>query len=87
MKCPECGKQGLKSTIQVGNSSATLMRAYPFYDEDGNRHMHDPNTVSTEYACSNGHDWVGHSRRFCWCGWPGKTDPAARPPSAEINPD
>lgn len=58
MKCPECVEQGLKSRMYVGYSTRTLMSAHPFYDEDGNYHHGDPNKTTTNYSCSNGHQWV-----------------------------
>lgn len=70
MKCASCLAQGLKSTINVGMSSSTPMWYPPFYDEQGQFHHHDLNTIITEYSCSNGHKWAEVSRTTCWCGWP-----------------
>ena len=57
--CPECQRQGLKSTVSVLGSSRTLAYAAPYYNEDGNYvQPPDPNTTTTEYECSRGH-------RFC----------------------
>ncbi|GAH86400.1 unnamed protein product [marine sediment metagenome] len=57
MRCPECEKNGLKSKVYVGTSSTTLLASYPYYDEEGNYHCDDPNTITTSYSCSNGHSW------------------------------
>jgi hypothetical protein len=58
MKCPECEKEELKSRAYIGTISATQMDVRPYYDEDGNLHVpNDPNTITTEYTCSNGHSF------------------------------
>ena len=69
MICSECKEQGLKSKVYPGTSSATLMWCPPFYDEEGNFHNHDANTITSEYSCSNGHSWTESSHGTCWCGW------------------
>ena len=69
MKCPECVKEGKKSTVAVGMSMTTCMYFEPFYDEEGKYHNHDGNRTSTEMRCSNGHSWVHGSTGSCWCGW------------------
>jgi len=55
MKCPECLKLGLKSTIEIGATTTTAMTTYEYYDEDGKYHRHDPNIRYTNYLCSNHH--------------------------------
>lgn len=72
MICPECKAQGLKSRVEDLGSSRTLLGYRPFYDEDGKRHVHDPNTITTSYRCSNDHVWTVKRKRECWCGWPNK---------------
>jgi hypothetical protein len=57
MKCPECTKLGLRSKVYVGTSSSTDIPCPPFYDEDGNYHLHDLNEVRSNYSCSQGHHW------------------------------
>ena len=69
MKCPQCVKEGKKSHINVGTSTTTLMYCPPYYDEDGKYHHHDPNYVTTNYTCSNGHEWAETTYDSCWCGW------------------
>ena len=71
MICLKCKENGLKSIIRPGASSSTLIYNCPYYDEDGKYHYHDMNTTTTNYTCSNGHQWViVSSRQSCWCGWP-----------------
>jgi len=70
MICPECKKQGLKSMVFPGSSSTTLMYCQPFYDPEGQYHHHDSNITTTEYECSNGHQWTEKTSGTCWCGWP-----------------
>lgn len=53
-------------------SMTTAMYCQPFYDEDGKYHHHDANTTTTEYRCSNGHQWTERTTGNCWCGWPNK---------------
>ncbi|PWU07235.1 MAG: hypothetical protein C5B43_00645 [Verrucomicrobia bacterium] len=55
MKCPECIKEGKKSTLNIGGMSVTAAGYRNYYDEDGDYHHHDPNKHKTYYSCSNGH--------------------------------
>jgi len=57
MKCPECVKLGAKSLVYPGICSSTLMYCPPYYDEEGNLHIHDGNITTCQYSCSNGHKW------------------------------
>ena len=57
MKCPECVKEGKRSRVFVGGSFTTLMGFYPYYDDDGEYHSHDPNKKTTQFSCGNGHVW------------------------------
>ena len=63
LKCPECVELGKRSTVHPGASTTTLMNYTPgYYDEDGEWvEMPDPNRVTTEYSCSNGHKWMADS--------------------------
>jgi hypothetical protein len=56
MKCPECVENGQTSKLYTnGNSSTLLGWTSPYYDEDGQYHSHNPNTVTSYYSCSKGH--------------------------------
>ena len=55
--CPVCQEKGLKSRVYVGLTLGTLMYCQPYYDEEGNYHHEDPNTYTTSYSCSKGHEW------------------------------
>ncbi|KKM73649.1 hypothetical protein LCGC14_1408380 [marine sediment metagenome] len=70
MKCPECEKAGLKSTIyDPGGYFITAMCVQSFWDEDGKRHVHDGNWRTKSYSCSNGHRWSESWRPKCpTCG-------------------
>lgn len=57
MKCLQCVKEGKKSKVYIGGSSTTLLGVSRYYDEDGNYHVYDPNIITTNYLCSNGHFW------------------------------
>lgn len=72
--CSRCLYQGKKSKITIGLSTKTLAYYPPFYDEQGKYHDHDANTTTTEYSCSNGHNWTESSTGSCWCGWPDKKE-------------
>jgi hypothetical protein len=74
MKCPQCVKEGKRSVVTVGGRFTTAMWSTPFYDEDGKRHNHDRNVITTKYRCSNGHQWSADTRPTCWCGWPDKQE-------------
>jgi hypothetical protein len=65
--CQECKKEGKKSRVYVGGGMTTLMGVSSFYDEEGRYHMHDPNTTTTDFSCSNGHRWTESRRNPCWC--------------------
>jgi hypothetical protein len=72
MKCPTCQMEGERSKVYPGGSRQTLAYSPPMYDEDGKLHIHNPNTVATNYTCSRGHTWTGTAGGSCWCGWPQK---------------
>lgn len=75
MKCPECVKEGKKSRITQDVTRLTFttdVYCAPYWDEEGNRHIHDLNTTTTSYECSKGHKWTGSAGSSCWCGWPEK---------------
>lgn len=77
MICPECEKTGQKSKVYGGFGLTTAMFSPGYYDEDGNYHHHDPNTTTSKYNCSNGHDFTVVSHKLCWCevgGKPGDPD-------------
>lgn len=65
MKCPVCQEKGLKSNVYPGGGQSTLMGFTPYYDEEGNYHIHDPNTITFSYSCSLGHKWKEVSKKEC----------------------
>jgi len=58
MKCPTCVAEGERSMVYVGSGTSTLMGVAAYYDEQGERHYHDSNRLTTYYHCSRGHDWM-----------------------------
>lgn len=56
--CHQCKELGLRSSIYVGITMATAMGISEYWDEDGNYHYDDPNYYTTEYSCSQGHNWA-----------------------------
>lgn len=72
MICPECEKENKKSIVVEEGSSKTLMACLPFFDTNGDKHLHDSNIITTKYRCSNGHCWIEKKSGECWCGWKGK---------------
>lgn len=57
MKCPECIKEGKKSTVTVGAQWINATYHPVMYDEDG-KLMDTGHAGSTQhYSCSNGHKW------------------------------
>jgi len=69
VKCPVCIEQGLKSLVNVGHGTTTLMHCQPYYDENGKHHHHDRNTSTSNFSCSNGHSFTVSRQGSCWCGW------------------
>jgi hypothetical protein len=61
MKCSECVRRGLRSTVEM--ISDTPLQVREFYDEQGNnRHVRiEP---SSTYRCSNHHVWAILGRRY-----------------------
>jgi hypothetical protein len=74
--CAVCADKGLKSTVVHKGGSETMMGVAAYYDTAGRYHVHNPNTRTHKYQCSNGHLWsVEADARRCpaeGCGWPGK---------------
>jgi hypothetical protein len=69
--CKECKAAGKRSKVFEEGCTTTLVHCPPFYDEEGKRHVHDVNTSTVGYQCSNGHHWSGNVPKVpCWCGWP-----------------
>lgn len=68
-KCPICLDQGWKSRVHGGDGGyRTLMAFSSFWDEAGVRHSHDPNWLTSQYQCSNGHAFAVKSRQPCPAG-------------------
>jgi hypothetical protein len=65
MFCKECKAENKKSKVYVGSQTTTLLGWFPYYDEDGEFHNHDPNTITTNYSCSNGHIWSEKTKSKC----------------------
>ena len=57
MTCKECKATGEKSTVIDAGTETTCAGWFPYFDEQGRRHSHDPNRHSTRYNCSQGHWW------------------------------
>ena len=72
MSCPKCKEAGEQHRVFDLGGSSTLLHYSPFFDESGKRHVHDPNTLTLSYKCSNNHTWTEKRKRSCWCGWPDK---------------
>lgn len=67
MICEECKNQGLKSRVHEEYTSKSLMFNQVYYDEEGKHHHHDMNTLTTYYACSNGHNFVKKQKPVWLC--------------------
>lgn len=68
-KCPFCVEEGLKSILYPNGSSETLMGWKSYYDEEGLYHSHNPNITTTNYSCSNGHNYNIEIKYGCYnCG-------------------
>ena len=53
MNCPICKN----SNVIVISGMITSAYCIPFYDENGNYHIHDGNISTIEYECSKHHRW------------------------------
>lgn len=69
MICRTCKSEGRTSRAYEGVTASTAMDCRPYYDEQGKRHDHDSNRVTTSMTCSNGHHWDEPKYCTCWCGW------------------
>ena len=68
MICKACELNGVKSTIEVTSKQDLCVR--PYYDEEGQYHIHDPYLLGEAYKCSKGHEWKSEGTKYvCWCGW------------------
>lgn len=65
MKCLTCQKEGKKSMVYIGISTSTCMGIQEYYDEEGRYHYHDPNYITANYSCSNGHTWSEARKKEC----------------------
>jgi len=57
MICPKCKELGEKSTVYEHGMVSTCANVNVYYDEDGNRHWHDPNRSTISYSCNRGHNF------------------------------
>lgn len=69
--CPQCVRDGERSTVHdPATFSETCMGFFPYRDEEGHYHSHNPNMRESFLTCSRGHRW-----RLMWgqscasCGW------------------
>lgn len=82
MKCKECEAEGQTSRVyDPGGGVSTAMGVNRYWDEEGKRHVHDPNSFTVSYHCSRGHRWAETTHRECpTCGdWRAKRTAAASP--------
>lgn len=64
--CRRCMADGKSSRVEGGGHSfVTAMVGHNYYDENGHAHNHDPNTRTTQYACTNGHAWFVVTKPRC----------------------
>ncbi len=69
MICTKCRDSGQRSIIHILGTKQTQVPRDVFFDEDGEEHNHNPNIVTTQYRCSNGHRFEERSSWQCHCGW------------------
>lgn len=66
MRCYYCMDEGKKSTLtELGCMSTLMGGGQQYWDEDGKPHRHDPNTTTTNYRCSEGHQYKEKIRGAC----------------------
>ena len=69
MICPVCKREDKKSTIRIHNTQSTCAYYFPFFDEEGRKHKHDGNRLTSDCECSEGHKFTAYYYRKCWCDW------------------
>jgi hypothetical protein len=63
MKCPVCLSEGTTSQVYLLTRWSTLLHAVETYDEAGQRIPNEKlNWTTTQYRCSNGHQWEEKER-------------------------
>ena len=65
MKCPKCVEAGLTSILYCEGVTTTNLGFYPYYDENGVFHSHDPNWKVHLYSCSRGHRTEIRKKKKC----------------------
>lgn len=65
MICQQCKKEGRESKVHCDYTTSTLLGWSPYFDEEGNLHVHDPNKKADGYRCSNGHYWAESYLKKC----------------------
>jgi len=69
VKCPICEDRGGAKVYPLG-CSATLIGYYPYHDEEGVYHDHNPNATTSLFCCDKGHSWQVKTYATCpGCGW------------------
>lgn len=68
MKCETCVAENERSTITALGTTVTLMSWNVYYDEDGERHSHDPNLYREGFLCSRDHQWETETVKPCPAG-------------------
>lgn len=71
MECKQCRSESKEwEKIHPTGSRRTMMGVERFWDKQGDYHVHDRNTVTRGFRCSEGHRWESKSKDgLCWCGW------------------
>lgn len=65
LQCPECVANGWKSRVRDHGGTRHCLGWYPYYDENGHRHAHDPNELNVLYSCANGHSFTRTYKSPC----------------------
>jgi hypothetical protein len=71
MTCPHCDENCGSSKVTAEIGEGTTMGWFPFYDEQGLYHSHDPNKYIIHYSCTNQHYWTEQKKLSCPnCSYP-----------------
>jgi hypothetical protein len=65
MVCKQCAQENESSCVIIEGTESTCAGFFPFYDEHGAYHSHDPNRHTTTYRCTRGHRWQERQRVKC----------------------
>lgn len=71
-RCPHCANQGRTNFGFLSGAMGDSQAIEELMDDQGRKHIHDPNETRLSYRCSDGHKWSLGVRVKCpvdGCDW------------------